>query len=215
METIKFYEKYIFKHPFTAIVAGPTGSGKTRLIFEIISKPNQYIYPNIDTIIYCFSEWQQIFNQYKHIKFHKGLIDIEKLDSKNKKILIIIDDLMEESQTKQTSQLFTRGSHHKNISIILVLQNLFPPGKFSRTISINTHYIIVFKNPRDKLQIMNLAKQMFPGNSAFLIKAYDDATLEPNGYIFIDNKQETPNEIRIQSNITDTYRIVYKQIFKL
>jgi hypothetical protein len=51
---------------------------------------------------------------------------------------------------------------------------------------------------------------MFPDNSKFLIEAYTDAVTSPHGYIFVDNKQGTPPEIRVQTNITQPIRTVYK-----
>ena len=42
---------------------------------------------------------------------------------------------------------------------------------------------------------------MYPKNSKFLEEAYFDATNEPFGYLFIDLKQATPNDNRVQSNI--------------
>ena len=60
--------------------------------------------------------------------------------------------------------------HEQFILVVLYLtQNLFPPGKLSRTISLNSHYIVVFKNPRDSLGISTLAKQMFPGRTKYLM----------------------------------------------
>jgi UDP-N-acetyl-D-mannosaminuronic acid transferase (WecB/TagA/CpsF family) len=50
------------------------------------------------------------------------------------------------------------------IGIVFIgnVQNLFHRGKHHRTISLNAHYMVVFKNPRDVLQIMALANQMYP-----------------------------------------------------
>jgi len=64
----------------------------------------------------------------------------------------------------KVSQLFTKGSHHRNISLILITQNLFHQGPSSRDISLNIMYIAVFKNPRDKTQIVHLARQVYPEN---------------------------------------------------
>ena len=57
------------------------------------------------------------------------------------------------------------------ISVIYIVQNLFHQGKGSRSISLNSHYLLLFKNPRDKLQILTLAKQMYPGQTDFFFKS--------------------------------------------
>jgi len=61
--------------------------------------------------------------------------------------LVIIDDLMRESSRRRS----IKGSHHKNLSVILISQNLFHQerGRVQRDISLNANYITVFKNPRD------------------------------------------------------------------
>ena len=40
-------------------------------------------------------------------------------------------------------KLFTKGSHHRNLTVIYIVQNVFDKGKYSRTISLNSHYHVV------------------------------------------------------------------------
>jgi hypothetical protein len=109
--------------------------------------------------------------------------------------------MKEAAENNLILDMFTKGSHHNNTSIVILTQNIFNKGKHTRTMSLNAHYIILFKNPRDATQISFLARQMYPKNSKFLEEAYLDVTKEPFGYLFIDLKQTTPNNYRIQSNI--------------
>ena len=37
----------------------------------------------------------------------------------------------------------------RNITLLYLCQDLFPPGKYAKTISL-PHYLFVFKNPRDQ-----------------------------------------------------------------
>ena len=114
------------------------------------------------------------------------------------------------SKDQRVSDLFTRGSHHKGISVLYLTQNLFPPGKLSRTISLNSHYIIVFKSPRDSLGISILAKQMFPKRSSYLLESFQDATKRPYSYLLIDCHPQTPENIRLRTNILPGERhVVY------
>ena len=57
--------------------------------------------------------------------------------------------MSETGNDKRITNLFKKGSHHKNLSVILLLQNLFYNEKESHNISLNMHYIVVFKTPRD------------------------------------------------------------------
>ena len=180
----------IFHHPFTCMIAGPTQSGKTWLIKNILSNFQNLIDPPPNKIIYCYSTWQETFNQIKvdipFIEFNEGIIETNNLDVKQNN-LIILDDLMEQCQKNVSIlDLFTIDSHHKNTSVFFMTQNLFSQGKFSRTISLNSHYLIIFNNPRDKSQINVLARQVFPNNFNFFIEAFEDATNKKYGYIFLD-----------------------------
>ena len=81
------------------------------------------------------------------------------LDSSQPKLLII-DDLMGNFDEKLVD-LFTKKSHHKNLSVSQIIQNLFHKSKSHRTVSLNVHYLSLFKNPRDVTQVRHLAKQMY------------------------------------------------------
>ena len=102
---------------------------------------------------------------------------------------------------KSITSLFTKGSHHRNISVIYIVQNLFDSNKNHRTISLNAHYLIIFKNPRDASQIVHLAKQMYPGQSKYVQEAFTLATNNPHGYLLVDLKQTTPDSLRMRSHI--------------
>ena len=53
----------------------------------------------------------------------------------------------------------------KIICVICLVQNMFYQGKESRTMSLNTQYLVLFKSPRDKQQISILSRQMYPNRS--------------------------------------------------
>jgi hypothetical protein len=63
--------------------------------------------------------------------------------------LVVLNDLLNEAYSSDVCDLFTKGSHHRNISVILITQNLFHQGRFSRDISLNAKYIVVFTNVPD------------------------------------------------------------------
>ena len=88
------------------------------------------------------------------------------------------------------------------------MQNLFPKNKESRTISLNSQYIVVFKNPRD---VSQMAKQMYPGRVKFVQEAFADATSTPYGYILVDLEQDTPEDLRLRTSILpdDAVQYVY------
>ena len=87
---------------------------------------------------------------------------------------------------------------------------MFHQGGAHRTRNLNVHYLVLFKNPRDRTVISYIARQAYPQNTKFLTDAFQDATNKPNGYLFIDFTQKCPEEFRVRTNIFDDM-IVYKQ----
>ena len=187
------------KHPFTAIVVGPTSCGKTRFVFRVIDNATKMVTPSPSKIVYCYGEYQELFNRYPEVIFHQGLPSIDQFDGSETTLLIVDDLMMETNET--VANLFTRGSHHRNVSIMFLAQNLFPKNKFARTISLNAHYMILFKNPRDASQFANLARQMYPKSSKFAVEAYKDATREPYSYLLLDLTPEQDEDLRLRTNI--------------
>ena len=135
--------------------------------------------PPVDKIMYCYEEYQRVFNEYPDIVFHEGLPDISQFDG-HLKILLILDDLMSETNDS-VSNIFTKVSHHRNVSVMYLTQNLFYKSKQTRTMSLNAHYIVLFKHPRVAMQVSSLARQMYQGQNKFLAEAFKAATEKPFG----------------------------------
>ena len=187
------------KHAFTCTVAGPTNSGKTWFVFRLIKHAENMITPPPEKIVYCYGEFQPIFAEYPSVEFHEGLPSADRFDGRHR-VLLIIDDLMNEAD-QSVCDLFTKLSHHRSVSVVFITQNLFHKNKFVRTMNLNTHYIVMFKNPRDASQVAVLARQMYPGKSRFVVEAFQDATKKPHGYLLIDLRPETDDAYRIRTNI--------------
>jgi hypothetical protein len=138
------------------------------------------------------------------IEFNQGTPDdIDNADylDVSQRNLIVLDDFMAQSgKDKRIADLFTKGSHHRNLSIIYIVQNIFHQGKEMRNISLNAHYIVLFKSPRDKQQISILARQVNPGRVQESTRSYEDATSRPHGYLMLDLKP-TDDQQRLKMNI--------------
>ena len=111
---------------------------------------------------------------------------------------------------------FTKGSHHRNLSIIYIVQNIFHQGKEMRNISLNAHYIALFKSPRDKQQISMLARQVNPGKVQEFMRSYEDATSRPHGYLMLDLKPTTSDQDRLKTNILpgEIVKFIQKQSYR-
>ena len=163
-----------WKHPFTCIVAGPTGCGKTTFVARLLRNASVMIDPPPEQVTWYYGQWQSAYENLDipKLRLEEGL---PKSFDTGKRNVVVLDDLMAETDGRVT-QLFTKKSHHSNTSIIYLVQNLFPKHKESRTISLNAQYMVVFKNPRDASQVTHLAKQMNPGREIFLCKGFTQAT---------------------------------------
>lgn len=190
-----------FKHPFTAIVAGPTSCGKTYFINKVLQHLQLLSDTTFERIIWYYDEWQPLYAAPSNtlIEYKQGAPDTSEFTG-TKPVLIIIDDLMRETGSSVVD-IFTKGSHHRNLSVFYITQNIFHQGKGQRDISLNANYIVFFKNPRDRAQIMHLARQLNPEEPKFICEAYRDATVKPHGYLMIDLKQDTDDDYRFVSNI--------------
>jgi hypothetical protein len=206
-----------FYHPFTGVCSGPTGSGKTQLMKNIILNIDKTMSPVPQRIVWYYAESQPgLEAELGHlVEFREGMPELSEFTGEVP-VLIIIDDFMSECST-DIGKLFTKGSHHRNLSVWFLMQNFFHQGKEIRTITLNAHYIILFKNPRDTQQLGVLARQMFGRNSRVMEEAFSDATSVPHGYLLLDLKQRTDDNHRMRTNILPgEYLTVYvnKKTFK-
>ena len=194
-----------WKHPFTCIVAGPTGCGKSTFVKRMLRHAAAMIDPpppRTDHVVLrrkATGLRNDGLMDLVDVRFEEGLPSASMFDSSTRN-LIVIDDLMAETD-EQVTTLFTKKSHHRNTSVLYLVQNLFPKNKESRTISLNSRYMVVFKNPRDASQMSHLARQMYPGRVKFVQEAFKDATSVPYGYLLVDLKQDTPEDMRLRTTI--------------
>ena len=193
------------KTPFSMSICAGRGAGKTYFTKELIMKQSEMIDQEFDKIYWIYKHvqpivFQDLFQTAGEIKFLESIPDFSSWD-KQKNTLVILDDYMQEaSDDPSVVQLFTNG-RHKNISVIFLSQNLFHQGKYSRSITLNSDYITLFKAVRDKMQIKNIGKQMYPENSRFFIWAYEEATTPLYGHLLLDFKADTEERYRLRMDI--------------
>ena len=193
----------VFNHPFTLTIAGPTSSGKTHWVKKLVKNIDTLIKPTPQEVVWCYGEYQNSYIEmqtWPNFTFCEGFPDLEVLKSnKSVRKLLIIDDLMHAKKQDKLSEIYTKASHHWNLSVINLVQNLFYGGL--RTSRINSHYLCLLKNPSDQLAISTLAKQLYPKNSKHFIEAYTNATLQPYSYLLVDLHQLTDESFRLRTKV--------------
>jgi hypothetical protein len=193
--------------PTSMAVLGPSQSGKTTFVSRLIKHSDKMFVPPPVKIYYCYSAWQPLFETLKDkAQFHEGVPSKSLMDewsTDGDPILVVMDDLMEQIvSNREVLHYVTVMSHHRNITLIMMFQNIYPPGKYARTISLNCHYLILFQNARDVLQVMNLGRQIVPGQASFYMDAYDKAmNMCKCNYLVTDLHPQADKELRIRTRI--------------
>ena len=187
-----------FRHPFTALCVGATMCGKTQYLSKLIAHRETAIVPPVKRVIYSYKKYQPIFDGMSGVEFVQGMNF--SLDKTIPTLLILDDQMLD--QNDKIAYLFTVSCHHENTSVILVSQNLFFQDKTYRTACLNAQYLILFRSPRAASQIHHLARQIYVGAKAkAMVRAFENATAAPFSHIILDLKPDTPESLRLKSNI--------------
>ena len=223
--TLVDYEQLRFVHPFSMTLAGNRRTGKTHFTKTLLLRNRELITsPPLDSIIWFHGASQQnvhdelagaLQTHGQRIEFvrdlpregDKTLQDLV-AERPGQRKLLVFDDLMDKASNRaDVAALFTHG-RHEDVSVVFLTQNLFHKSKYARDMSLNTDYMVLFKNPRDPSMITHLGQQM--GNVKFLKQAYRDATTDPFSHLLVDLRSETPDTLRYRSRVFDEMPIVYQ-----
>ena len=177
------------------MICGPSGSGKTVFVSKFIKNRDCLMKPLPERIVWCYSIWQKAYDEIE-AEFIQGVPDLDYFDGRP--TILVLDNLMYE-KVDVVTKYFTRGSHHLNLTIFYLVQNLFFRG--NRTISLNSQIVVLFKNPQDTGQLSFFARQSFHKHVKEIEAIFSDSTRAPHGYLLFDFRSETPDQLRIRTGI--------------
>ena len=207
------YPEFGFKHPFSMLVVGPTQSGKTHFVEQMLTTPLMAFPADQEVqVTWFYNQWQPRYKALNkdlgpQIEFEQGLPDwSETLQELNPKIhhVLVFDDLMNQAVNSPIlSRLFTQG-RHRNASVILLMQNMFPKGKYNTDISRNAQYLVLFRSPSDRKQVNMIAERIFAKDRSKFMQVYSKATQVPYGYVLIDNHPCTAPEYQVVTDVFGT-----------
>ena len=191
---------HIPDHPYTILIVGGSGSGKTNALLNLIN--NQ---PDIDKIylyakdpyeakyLYLFSKREKVesdhyddlktFMEYSHDMqdVYKNIEDYH--PKKNCKVLIVFDDMIADMINNKkknpiVTKLFIRG-RKLNISIAFVTQSYF---KVPKDVRLNSTVSFIMKIPNKReLQQIALNHSSDTDSKGFM-KIYRKCTAEPYSF---------------------------------
>jgi len=110
------------QNPFILIVAGPSGCSKSTFVIRLLECKEKLCDIVLKNIVWIHTE-NNAPHYLKNVSFVKGVPDFE--NPENVPTLIVFDDWMYSSYSSKVSELFNKGSLHRNINLILITQNLF------------------------------------------------------------------------------------------
>ena len=136
-------------------MSGPRGSGKASFYLRLLQKLAAICTEREfgGGIVWCYSEKTAVPKRRllpSNITYQEGVP--EKFGG-DKPRLVILDDLLNDVYSKQVGYLFTRGSHQRNISLILITQNLFHQGCYCSDISLNAHFVFALKKSEIRISL--------------------------------------------------------------
>ena len=181
--------------------------------------------PTPKTVIYFYKVWQDSYDRMKDDNPDIFFMDtLPQSTSSLRAILephqsdgsfVVFDDFSDEigQNPEMFTQLYTVLSHHLNCTPVIIIHNLY--AKNLRTISLNTHRVVLTNNVRDLSQITTLSRQSFPHTGGFLEKSYRDAMNTSKGYphLVINFSPGDPC-IRVMSNLFRENGEHYIRVYK-
>ena len=192
------------------IVAGPTGVGKTHFAIRLL-KHAKTMYGEADAPVrtfYFYGVYQDRFDtledEIEGLSLRQGLPPRDFFDGldRSEHCCLVLDDLLVDAvNSKDVAEIFTRGCHHYNLSLMYLVQNVLQQGKMARLIALNTSYMVLFRQPGDYAQFAYLGRQMYPFAPQRFLECYTHAVSRPHGYLFVDNLPSTEENDRLASNI--------------
>ena len=121
-----------FKCPSSVMIAGPSQCGKTTFTKLLLQYADVLFERPIRKIVYCYGQWQECFQDMaSQITFVEGIPeDIPALFPMGcRPGILVLDDLMRNcSEDERILDLFTKVSHHCDVTCIYLTQP-FPTGK--------------------------------------------------------------------------------------
>lgn len=190
----------------TVLIVAPSNSGKTVLTTEIVLRRNQLFDKESQLCLWYYEAEESIPKQLKDrpdVICKQGLPELDELKKfAHLRPLVVIDDQMTrlDKEPQKCERIVSVLTHHLDMTVVFLLHSIFY-SKTVRNLRLNCNYLIIFKNPTDKLSIRCLGSQLMPGRVKSFVAIYEAVTEKPYSYLVIDLTKDCPEELRLRDGI--------------
>ena len=182
-------------------LVGPSETGKSQLIHNWLKigtfQPKFdkiYFFINIPNLFRMLCKGKLKISSLQGVNFEF----IESLKNNGTKYLLMFDDSCEEICNSKAFVDTATAGRHRGLSTIYIKHNLFHQSKLGRDVELQNTHIVLFKSPRDVMQVTTLSTQLGLGSE--LVDWYRDATSVPFGHLLIDLSPRTDDRLRYCTN---------------
>ena len=185
-------------------LVGPSETGKTQLIYNWLKI--ETFQPKFDKIYFFYQHSQPFYDdmqkEIENLEFVRG-VNFEFIDSlKNNgtKYLLNFDGSCEEICNSKAFVDIATAGRHRGLSTIYIKHNLSHQSKLGRDVELQNTHIVLFKSPRDVMQVQVTTLSTQLGLGSELVDWYRDATSAPFGHLLIDLSPRTDDRLRYCTN---------------
>ena len=123
---------------------------------------------------------------------------IDSLKNNGTKYLLVFDGSCDEICNSKTFVDIATAGRHQGLNTIYNKHNLLHQIKLGRDVELQNTQIVLFKSPRDVMQVTTLSTQLDLGSE--LVDWYRDATSVHFGHLLIDLSLRTDDRLRYCTN---------------
>ena len=190
------------KHRDFISLVGPSETEKSQHVYNWLKIGT--CKPKFDKIYFFYQHSQPLYDvmqkEIENLEFVQR-VNFEFIDSlKNNgtKYLLMFDDSCEEICNSKAFVGIATTGRHRGLSTIYIKQNLFHQSKLGRDVELQNTHTVLFKSPRDVMQVTTLTTQLGLGSE--LVDCYRNATSVPFGQLLIDMSPRTDDSLRYCTN---------------
>ena len=122
-------------------------------------------------------------------------------------MLANFDDSCEKIWNSKAFVDIATAGRHRGLSTIYIKHNFFQQSKLGRDVELQNTHIVLFKSPRDVMQVTTLSTQLGLGSE--LVDWYRDATSVLFGHLLIDFSPRTDDRLRYCTNSGSVLSKIY------